>query len=50
MISRCRYCGDIAPDGSTICDTCAFIESEDGILFDPGDYDESNSENDTMVD
>lgn len=26
MISRCKYCGDICPDFSEICDTCAYIE------------------------
>ncbi|MFW9875962.1 MAG: hypothetical protein ACFFG0_22910 [Candidatus Thorarchaeota archaeon] len=28
MINRCIYCGDIAPDFSDMCDTCAKLESE----------------------
>jgi len=28
MINRCKYCSDICPDFSDICDTCAHIESE----------------------
>jgi RNA polymerase subunit RPABC4/transcription elongation factor Spt4 len=26
MINRCRYCGDIAPDYSDMCDSCAELE------------------------
>jgi len=26
MINRCKYCDDIAPDFSDMCDSCAFIE------------------------
>jgi hypothetical protein len=40
MISRCKYCGDIAPDGSTICDTCCYIESEDGNIVSVGDFED----------
>lgn len=51
MISRCKYCGDIAPQYSNLCDTCAFIESEGGTLsiyreIDEEDYYESDYYND----
>jgi hypothetical protein len=35
MINRCRYCGDICPDFSTVCDSCCFIESEDNPNYTP---------------
>ena len=28
-MNRCKYCGDIAPDFSDMCDTCANLELED---------------------
>ena len=31
MINRCKICGDIAPDYSEYCDTCSYIEFNDGI-------------------
>lgn len=30
MINRCKCCGDIAPDYSEYCDTCSYIEFNDG--------------------
>lgn len=32
MISRCKFCGDIAPDDSVMCDSCCRLENED-VLF-----------------
>lgn len=29
MISRCKFCGDIAPQGRTMCDSCFRLEYED---------------------
>jgi len=29
MINRCKYCNDICPDFSEICDTCAYIDAVD---------------------
>jgi hypothetical protein len=31
MISRCKFCSDIAPDFSDLCDSCAELESVSGI-------------------
>lgn len=28
MINRCIYCGEICPDFSDMCDTCAELEAE----------------------
>ena len=27
-MNRCKYCEDICPDFSDVCDTCAYIEYE----------------------
>lgn len=43
MKSRCRYCNDVCPDGSTMCDSCCFIEQEDGNLFDPGEEEDEET-------
>lgn len=40
MINRCKYCNDICPDFSEICDTCAYIEAQDKGI----DYDEPREE------
>lgn len=42
MINRCKYCGDIAPDFSDMCDTCAYIEfgDDDNYIYEPGEDDD----------
>jgi len=41
MISRCKFCGDVAPDGRTMCDSCFRLEyGEEG--FFPVEEDDYN--------
>ena len=32
-MNRCKYCGDVCPDFSDLCDCCYFIEIQDNPEF-----------------
>jgi len=44
-MNRCKQCGAVCPDFSELCDTCAFIQEEDGeYLWDEDDLDDEELE------
>lgn len=42
MISRCKFCNDVCPDGSNMCDLCCFLEEEDEMFVSGEEDDKEN--------